>query len=86
MMRGNVIFDYVRGEHRASVITDRSDHNGIGATPAEALLNAATLWVQYERDHVDEPCPKCKTGRLVTVRDGVAVRCDRQGCNYWFCY
>lgn len=31
---------------------DGSDHHGIGATEAEALLNAALHWEGYERTHV----------------------------------
>lgn len=34
---------------RAHVYTGRSDHHGAGATEAEALLNAALHWCDYER-------------------------------------
>ena len=32
-----------------------SDHHGIGATPQEALLNAAMHWTKYEASKVDAP-------------------------------
>lgn len=34
-------------EYQADIIVDGRDHHGIGATPAEALLNAARHWYKH---------------------------------------
>lgn len=56
-----VSFGYVKhgdddpAPFRAHIVTDHSDHHGMGATQHEALLNAAVHWHAYEERKTQEP-------------------------------
>lgn len=76
-------------EYIARIDTDKTDHNGRGSTPAEALFFAASRWYHHEQLEKEaaeaEVCPKCNTGKLMSQRGG-GVACNASGCTYWFCY
>lgn len=54
--------------YRAHIYAATSDHHGLGSSPAEALMNAATHWFAWEKDnvHTRESCvrlPEAKSER-----------------------
>lgn len=51
----------------------------------DTIRAALTPLVLPDQVLTDEPCPACGAGRLRTANGG-GVKCDWNGCSYWFCY